>query len=137
MNEEMNVRGSIDLLKLENAYVITVTGKTGTKKRGVFIPVEENDLYVTIDESLKKAKAAYLGLLVNKRREKSQYGKTHYAKQSLSNDFRNNFKELAEKKNGVYLGDFETYTIESGNAAGKVEAQQVDVAPEEQDDLPF
>ena len=137
MNEEMNVRGSIDLLKLENACVITVTGKTGVEQRGVFVPIEENDLYVTMDESLKKAKAAYLGLLVNQRREASQYGKTHYAKQSLSKEFRNNFKELAEKKNGVYLGYFETYTIESGNAAGKVEAEPMNVSPEEQEDLPF
>ena len=137
MNEELNVRGSIDLLKLENACVISVTGKTGVKKRGVFVPIEENDVYVTMDDDLKKAKSAYVGLLINQRREKSQYGKTHYAKQSLSQHFRTSFKELAEKKNGIYLGDFESYIIEGGNAAGKVEAQQVDVAPEEQDDLPF
>lgn len=137
MNEELNVRGSIDLLKLENACVVSLTGKTGTKKRGVFIPIEENDIYVSMAEDLKKAKAAYLGLLVNKRREASQYGKTHYAKQSLSRDFRTAYKELADKKNGIYLGDFETYVIESSNAAAKVEAEPMSVEPEEQDDLPF
>ena len=133
--EEMNVRGSIDLMKLENACVVTLTGKTGVKKKGLFVPIDDNDIYVTEDGG--KAKSAYFGLLVNQRREVSQYGKTHYAKQSLSRAFRDSHKELAEKKNGIYLGDFETYVVESGNAAAKVESQPVDLAPEEKDDLPF
>ena len=131
----MNVRGSIDLMKLENACVVTLTGKTGVKKKGLFIPIDDNDIYVTEDGG--KAKGAYLGLLINQRREVSKYGKTHYAKQSLSRAFRDSHKDLAEKKNEIYLGDFETYVVESGNAAAKVESQPVDLAPEEKDDLPF
>ena len=132
--EEMNVRGSIDLMKLESACVVTLTGKT-SKKKGIFIPIDDNDIYITEDGG--KAKSAYLGLSVNQRREVSRFGKTHYAKQSLSKTFREFHKELAEKKNGIYLGDFETYVVESGNAAAKVESQPVDLSKEEQDDLPF
>lgn len=130
---EINLQGSIDLLKLENACVISVPGKS-TVKRGVFIPLEENDIYVSTTESLKP-KSAYIGLNVMQRREVSQYDKTHYCKQSLSRDFRSAFPELAEKKKSVYLGDFKPFVIESGNAAAKIEAPEYEVSPD--DDLPF
>lgn len=133
--EETNLRGSLDLLKYENACIVSVAGKTATK-RGVFIPIEENDVYVKADENLK-ARSAYVGLLINARREKSQYGKTHYAKQSLSTRFREANPELAEKRNAVYLGDFETYVFEGGNAANRVEATAAEVPADEKDDLPF
>lgn len=130
---EINLQGSIDLLKFENACVISVPGKT-TVKRGVFIPLEENDVYITTTESLKP-KSAYVGLSIMQRREVSQYEKTHYCKQTLSRDFRAAYPELTEKKKAVYLGDFKPFVIESGNAATKIEAPEYTVSPE--DDLPF
>lgn len=135
--EETNLRGSLDLLKYENACVIPVTSKkTGITKNGVFIPFEENDIYVSADEK-SKAKSAYAGLLINARREKSQYGKTHYAKQSLSKQFREAHPELAEKRSKVYMGDFEPYVFEGSNAANRVEVEDVEVPADEKDDLPF
>lgn len=132
---ETNLRGSLDLLKYENACIVSVAGKTATK-RGVFIPIEENDVYIKADDNLK-AKSAYVGLLINARREVSQFGKTHYAKQSISKQFREANPELAEKRNGIYLGDFETYVFEGGNAANKVEVTAAAVPEDEKDDLPF
>ena len=130
---EVNLQGSIDLLKLENACVVTIPGKT-TSKRGVFIPLEENDVFVSMTEDLKP-KSAYLGMNILQRREVSQYEKTHYCKQTLSRDFRTAHPELTEKKKSVYLGDFKPVIFEGGNAAVKVEAPEFTVAPE--DDLPF
>ena len=55
----MNLQGSIDLLKLEKAGIATIKNK-----KCVVIPIEENDLYVSMDENLK-AKAVYLGININ------------------------------------------------------------------------
>lgn len=76
----MNLTRSIDLLKLEKAGIATIKNK-----KCVVIPIEENDLYVSMDENLK-AKAVYLGVNINERREPSQYGKTHYCKQSYQDN---------------------------------------------------
>lgn len=126
----MNLQGSIDLLKLEKAGIATIKNK-----KCVVIPVEENDLYVSMDENLK-AKAVYLGVNINERREPSQYGKTHYCKQSLSRQYRDTHKTEAEAKSKVYLGDFKPYEFEgSGNAAATVNAPSLQTDWE--DDLPF
>lgn len=126
----MNLTGSIDLLKLEKAGVATIKNK-----KCIIIPIEENDLYVSMDENLK-AKSVYLGLNINERREPSQFGKTHYCKQSLSRQYRETNKTEAEAKSKVYLGDFKPYEFEgSGNAAATVDAPTLQTDGE--DDLPF
>ena len=73
----MNLQGSIDLLKLELAGIATIKGK-----KCLVIPIQENDIYINMNEDLK-AKAAYLRLSIFERREVSRYGKTHYVKQSF------------------------------------------------------
>ena len=126
----MNLQGSIDLLKLEKAGIATIKNK-----KCIVIPIEENDLYVSMDENLK-AKSVYLGLNINERREPSQFGKTHYCKQSLSKQYRDANKTEAETKSKVYLGDFKPYEFEgSSNAVASVEAPAAQI--EENDDLPF
>lgn len=126
----MNLTGSIDLLKLEKTGIATIKNK-----KCVIIPIEENDLYVSVDENLK-AKSVYLGLNVNERREPNQFGKTHYCKQSLSKQYRETNKTEAEAKSKVYLGDFKSYEFEgSSNAAATVEAPVIQA--EEDDGLPF
>lgn len=126
----MNLQGSIDLLKLEKTGIATIKNK-----KCVVIPIEENDLYVSMDENLK-AKSVYLGLNVNERREPSQFGKTHYCKQSLSKQYRDAHKAESESKSKVYLGNFKPYDFEgSSNAAATVEAPAAQI--EENDDLPF
>lgn len=123
----MNLTGSIDLLKLDMAGVATIRGK-----KCIVIPIEENDLYVSMDEN-QKAKSVYLGLSAFERREVSQYGKTHYVKQFFSNEFREATpKDKLDKK--PFLGDMKTFVIENKNGAASVEAPATTT---EQDDLPF
>ena len=126
----MNLQGSIDLLKLEKAGIATIKNK-----KCIVIPIEENDLYVSMDENLK-AKSVYLGLNIYERREPSQFGKTHYCKQSLSRQYRDANKTEAESKSKVYLGDFKPYEFEaSSNAVAAVEAPNAQI--EDDDQLPF
>lgn len=126
----MNLQGSIDLLKLEKAGIVTIKNK-----KCIVIPIEENDLYVSMDENLK-AKSVYLGLNINERREPSQFGKTHYCKQSLSRQYRDANKTEAESKSKVYLGDFKPYEFEgSSNAVAAVEAPNAQI--DDDDQLPF
>lgn len=139
MNEQqetLNLRGRIDALKYRNACIVTLPGKTYTK-RGVFIPIDDNDVYVTKEEGSNKATHAFLGMQILQRQEASQYGKTHYAKPTYSKAFREAHPDWTEEAKKIYLGDFEPFTFEGGNAAERVEAQTVEVAPEEKDDLPF
>lgn len=123
----MNLTGSIDLLKLDLAGIATIRGK-----KCVVIPIEENDLYIGVDENLK-AKSAHLGLSAFERREVSQYGKTHYVKQSFSKEFREATpKDELDKK--PFLGDMKTFVVENRNGSESVEAPAITT---EQDDLPF
>ena len=91
----MNLTGSVNLLKLEKAGIATIKNK-----KCVVIPIEENDLCVSIDENLK-AKAVYLNVNINERREPSQYGNTHYCKQYLSKQYKDANKAEAEAKSKV------------------------------------
>lgn len=126
----MNLQGRIDLLKLEKAGIATIKNK-----KCIVIPIEENDLYVSMDENLK-AKSVYLGININERREPSQFGKTHYCKQSLSRQYRDANKTEAESKSKVYLGDFKPYEFEgSSNAVAAVEAPNAQI--DDDDQLPF
>lgn len=126
----MNLQGSIDLLKLEKAGIATIKNK-----KCIVIPIEENDLYVSMNENLK-AKSVYLGLNINERREPSQFGKTHYCKQSLSRQYRDANKTEAESKSKVYLGDFKPYEFEgSSNAVAAMEAPNAQI--DDDDQLPF
>ena len=121
----MNLTGSVNLLKLEKAGIATIKNK-----KCVVIPIEENDLYVSMDENLK-AKAVYLNVNINERREPSQYGK-----QYLSKQYKDANKAEAEAKSKVYLGDFKPYEFEgSGNAAATVDAPSLQTDGE--DNLPF
>lgn len=143
MNEENKIKGimgNLDLLKYEMACITTITNpKTGVSKRGVFIPFEGNDIYVKTDEVTGKAKRATVGLDLIQRKEVSQYGHTHFCKQVLSKEFREMYPEKAEAKRSVYMGDFKEYEREigSGNAVNTVEAEPMNVSPEEQEELPF
>lgn len=126
----MNLQGSIDLLKLEKAGIATIKNK-----KCIVIPIEENDLYVSMDENLK-AKAVYLGVNINERRDPSRFGKTHYCKQSLSRQYRDAHKPESEAKSKVYLGDFKPYEFEgSSNAASAVDAPVYKT--DDDDQLPF
>lgn len=123
-----NLTGSIDLLKLEKTGIVTIRGV-----KCVVIPIQENDIYISADEKLNP-KSAYLGLSVFARKEVSQYGKTHYVKQSFSKEYREAYPKQVQEK--PFLGDMKPFVIENKNAAETVNAPSVNVE-DEKDDLPF
>lgn len=128
-NYDVNLTGSIDMLKLSRAGIATIRGV-----KCLVIPIQENDIYITADENLKP-KSAYLGINVIARREVSQYGKTHYIKQNLSKEYKEAYgQEVASQK--PYLGDMKPFVFESNNAANNVEAPSENVE-DEGNDIPF
>lgn len=90
----MDLSGSIDLLKLHNSGMATIRGV-----RCLVVPIEDNVLYITKDDTTGRAKACYLGLVIRERKEVDQWGKTHYCKQQLSKEFREGGNpEIIEQK---------------------------------------
>ncbi|MBR5951575.1 MAG: hypothetical protein IKZ87_09135 [Actinomycetaceae bacterium] len=128
----MDLQGSIDLLKLTNACVATL-GKT-TKKRCVVIPIDDNDLYVKNEDNSTKPRSVYLGVNVWERQQPSQYGHTHYIKQSFSKAYREAHTE-DEMKNKPFFGDMKPILRQNG--ATSFDAPAVEMEQQEQDDLPF
>jgi hypothetical protein len=128
--ESRNYNESINLLKLKNACVITVTGRS-EKKKGIFIPIQENDLYVSLDESLNP-KSITLSIASWALKEKGQYGDTHLLKQNFSKEFREQMSE-EELRNTPILGNMRP--MEKADAVSNVSSTEVQVP--EQDDLPF
>lgn len=126
-----NFQGKLDFLKFKNSCVISVKGKTGEKK-GVFVPIEDNGLFVTTDEN-NKAKGAYFNFAVFENKQVGKYGDTHMIKQSLDKDIRSKMSE-EEKRAMPILGNMKPMELQ--NASQAVEAP---VAPlvQEEDDLPF
>lgn len=123
--------GSLDLLKMRNACVATLGNQT--KKRCVVIPIDDNDLYVKCEDGSSKPRSVYLGVSIWERNQTSQYGHTHYAKQSFSKAFREQNKELTESS--PFLGDFKP--IVRTRQPQQFAAPQMEVPQETQDDLPF
>lgn len=123
-----NLTGSIDLLKLERAGIATIKGL-----KCLVIPIQENDIYISADENLKP-KSAYLGLSIFARKEASQYGKTHYVKQSFSKEYREAYPQHVQDK--PFLGDMKPFVFENKNAVETVDAPTVST-DSEQDDLPW
>ena len=123
--------GSLDLLKLRNACVATLGNQT--KKRCVVIPIDDNDLYVKCEDGSTKPRSVYLGVSVWERNQPSQYGHTHYAKQSFSKAFREQNKEMTE--NSPFLGDFKP--IVRTRQPQQYAAPQMEVSQEQAEDLPF
>lgn len=111
---------------MKQSCVTTIKGV-----RCVIIPVDANDIYLTAEEETLKVKGAYLGLNITERRQPSQHGSTHYAKQSFSKTFRENKAPEYEERNKVYLGDFKPNEYQAPQP--EIPAGQVD----NEDDLPF
>lgn len=119
-----NYSGKLNLLRLRNACIVTVKGRTADK-RGVFIPIDDNNLFITAGEDLK-ARGAYIDFIAWENQQPSKYGDTHSLRQSLA-------KEVRERMTDEELKAV-PYTVE--NAAQSVEAPQATV-DEGMDDLPF
>lgn len=131
-----NFSGKMNLLKLKNSAVVQIKGNTGTKKC-VVIPIEDNHLFVSVDES-NKAKGVYVDFIAWENRNSLQSGDTHGLKQSLPKEVREKMSD-EDKKAMPFIGNMKPYEYEAKNASEVVEAPQVQVAPEENysDDLPF
>ena len=128
-----NFQGKLDFLKFKNSCVISVKGKTGEKK-GVFVPIEDNGLFVTTDEN-NKAKGAYFNFAVFETKQPGKFGDTHMIKQSLDKDTRSKMSE-EEKRAMPIFGNMKP--MEFNNSSQTVESPVAPVAHEEDDDsLPF
>lgn len=121
----------INLLKMTNACVVSVKGKSGSKK-GVFIPIDDNNLFVSMDENIK-AKGVYLDLNIWENKTQSQYGDTHSIKPALPKDVRKGMTE-EQLKAIPYIGNMKPYEPQNGSQT--VEAPQASVE-ENEDELPF
>lgn len=128
-----NFQGKFDFLKLKNACVISVKGKTGAKK-GIFIPVDDNSIFVSTDEN-NKAKSAYLDFAAFETKQPGKFGDTHMIKQSIGKDARSKMSD-EEKRAIPILGNMKP--MEFNNSSQTVESPVAPVAHEEEDDsLPF
>ena len=123
--------GKFNLLKFKNSCIVSVKGKASTK-RGVFIPIDDNNLFISADENLKP-KGAYIDFTAWENQQPGKYGDTHSIRQSLEKEVRERMTE-EELKAVPYFGNMKPYTVE--NAAKSVEAPAAQV-DEGLDDLPF
>lgn len=128
----MNYSGKINLLRLKNACIVTVKGATAAKK-GVFIPIEDNGLFVSVDENLK-AKGAYMDFNAWENQTPSKYGDTHAMRLSLPKELRERMTD-EEQKAVPYIGNMKPF--EAKNQAAAAEAPSIPLCDEAGDDLPF
>lgn len=123
--------GKFNLLKFKNSCIVSVKGKASTK-RGVFIPIDDNNLFISADENLKP-KGAYIDFTAWENQQPGKYGDTHSIRQSLAKEVRERMTD-DELKAVPYFGNMKPYTLE--NAAKTVEAPSAQV-DEGLEDLPF
>lgn len=143
MEENIKLVGSVNLANLSNVGIMTINGQTCSKKCLV-IPLEENDVYVKVEEKTARDGRRYtdkkfcIGIEVYALREQDQYGNTHYVKASTSKNYINTHsQEELEARNKIYLGNLKPMAIPSSNQASTIDAPVADAAPGENDDLPF
>ena len=123
--------GKFNLLKFKNSCIVSVKGKSETK-RGVFIPIDDNNLFISADENLKP-KGAYIDFTAWENQQPGKYGDTHSIRKSLAKEVRERMTD-DELKAVPYFGNMKPYTLE--NAAKTVEAPSAQV-DEGLEDLPF
>lgn len=78
--EKENYGIKVNALKYQNAGVLNIKGRTGTK-RCLVVPIEDNLLLESVNED-GSPKAVYLDLIAFALRE-AKYEQTHLIKQSL------------------------------------------------------
>lgn len=136
--------GSINMARLKNVGIMDVKGRTGVVKKCVVIPIEDNDIFVKVEEKANQqtgevyiSKLYNLGIEIYNKREPDQWGNVCYAKLSASKEWIDSHsKEELEERNNVYLGNFKSVEIPSSNQAATMASPLVE-ANEQNDDLPF
>lgn len=122
-----NLNLNINLLKLSQVGVATIHGV-----KCIVIPCEENDIFVSQDQQMGKAKGAYLHLTAwANKNGASQYGDTHMLKQSFSKEFRDAHPNVNQQS--PIIGNGKPIQIQ-GSSINQVNAPNVNV---EDDNLPF
>lgn len=117
---------SIDLLKIQGAFLRNLKGKTATKKC-IIIPVEEHQgLYVG-------EKGCYLNLTAIEMRE-PKYCDTHCIKPNLPKDEREAMTEDEQRALPI-LGGLHAIEAHQQEVGGQVDASTI--LDTSQDDLPF
>lgn len=127
-----NYSGKLNLLRMKNACIISVKGKTATKK-GIFIPIEDNNLFISADEELRP-KGCFVDFIAWLGDQPDKYGYTHSIRQSLPKEVRDRMNE-EEKKAIPFFGNMKPY--EQLNAAATVDAPFPAIEDDELGDLPF
>lgn len=97
----------------------------------MFIPIEDNNLFISADENLK-AKGAYLDFNAWENQQPGKYGDTHSLRQSLPKELRDKMTD-EELKAVPYFGNMKPFVME--NSAQTVEAPVTKI--ETEDELPF
>jgi len=133
--------GSINLARLKNVGIMNVKGQGSTKKC-IVIPIEDNDIYIKVEERTTQEGVAYtsklyaLGVEVYEKRETDQHGNSHHAKLSTSKEWINKHtQQELDERNKVYLGNFKVMEIPSTNQASTIQAPVMEAQTD--DDLPF
>lgn len=130
--EKENYGIKVNALKYQNAGVLNIKGRTGTK-RCLVVPIEDNHLFESVNED-GSPKAVYLDLTAFALRE-VKYEQTHLIKQSLPKEIRESMtKEQLDAM--PILGGMKQLVNPSANAAA---ASNVPFAQSTEDnsDLPF
>ncbi len=117
-------------MRFKSACIVNMQGKT-MKKKGVFIPIDDNCLFVSTDDA-GNAKGVYVDFMAWENKQPSQYGDTHSIKQNYPKEVRTLLNE-GELKSIPYFGNLRPYKSENKAA----EARTVGEVINEIGDLPF
>ena len=128
MKDNKDYTQGIDLFKLKNVVITECKGRTQTKK-GIFIPIDDNDLQVSLDENLK-VKKVFLNFVNWALNEEGKYGDTHITKQAFSEEFRSQLTE-EELKQMPILGSMKPIKKAALTIEAQTEVEAID------SDMPF
>lgn len=144
MADNSKLVGSLNLARLEGAGIMSVKGKSGAVKKCVVIPIDENDIFIKVEEKTTQQGEVYLsklyalGIEIMEKREPDQWGNVCHAKLATSKEWINNHTPAElETRNKVFLGNFKSVAIPNSNQAATIDAPLADQEPQNDDDLPF
>lgn len=136
--------GSLNLARLENVGIMSIKGNSGAVKKCVVIPIDDNDIFIKVEEKTSQQGEHYvsklyaLGIEIMEKREPDQWGNVCHAKLATSKEWiKNHTPAELENRNKVFLGNFKSVEIPSSNQAATIEAPLADMEPQQDDDLPF
>lgn len=135
--------GSLNLAKLTNVGIMTIKGQSCNKKC-VVIPIEDNDIYVKVEEKrtgratgMLTASSASVSRFMSLERKTNTETRTTWCS-STSKEYINTHSQAdLDLRNKIYLGNLHPVAIPSSNQAATVEAPPAEVVTSSDDDLPF